>query len=136
MVRTWYIDTNVLVGIITRRSPAAVAWFQEADARGDVFISSSFLKPEVLHVVNRSIAQDYLQDILLLKVDNDLMEEAAAIPGALSGADAIHIASAERIRNDNPIIVTHDAQMARAAKALAFEVLDPITDDPNRPPAA
>jgi hypothetical protein len=38
-----------------------------------------------------------------------------------------------RLGADRVTIVTHDAQTARAAANLGFEVLDPVTDDPGRP---
>ena len=37
-----------------------------------------------------------------------------------------------RLGADWVTIVTHDAQMARAAASLGFKVLDPVTDDPGR----
>jgi hypothetical protein len=33
-------------------------------------------------------------------------------------------------------VVTHDKQMADAARGLGFDVLDPVSDDPRRSPVA
>ena len=41
-----------------------------------------------------------------------------------------HIASVLRLGVEKVTIVTQDAQMARAAASLGFDVLDPVTDDP------
>ena len=54
----------------------------------------------------------------------------------LKSGDALHLATALRLGTDAVEIVTHDAQMARAARSLGFAVSDPITDDPGRPPVA
>lgn len=63
----------------------------------------------------------------------DLCGEAIALDPVLGGADSVHVASAVRLGVDKVTIVTHDAQMARAAVSLGFDVLDPVTDDPGRP---
>jgi hypothetical protein len=99
------------------------------------------MEVEARHLVTNyggdsAILDDYLADFHVQQVDEPLMHEAIAVPGVISGADSVHLASALRIRNDDPIIVTHDAQYARAARALSFEVHDPIVDDPNRPPVS
>lgn len=43
----------------------------------------------------------------------------------------MHVASALRLGAAHVTIVTHDAQMARAAVALGFVVFDPEGDDPG-----
>lgn len=78
----------------------------------------------------------YLHQIDWLSVDDELMDEAADLEVSvpLRAADAIHLAGAMRIRDDHPIVVTHDARMAQAALELGLGAYDPITDDPGRGP--
>jgi len=137
----YYVDSSVLVGIITDRSPAAREWFERADLAGDDFVVSRLGEVEIRHQVQNlrgdpAAIDDVLDGFTLLDVDNDLMDEAISVPGFVGGADSIHIASVERLRADNPVLVVHDGQMSRAARALAIIVRDPVTDDPNSPPVA
>ncbi|MCL2089765.1 MAG: PIN domain-containing protein [Micrococcales bacterium] len=137
----WHIDTNILISVATRRSPAASDWYDQLLARGDTLVASRFMEVEARHLVTNhggdaSILDDYLRDFHIQEVDPRLMHEAIAVPGVISGADAVHLAAALRIRSDTPVIVTHDRQYARAATALAFAVHDPVTDDPDRPAVA
>jgi len=137
----WYLDTSVIFGVITGRSLAARHWFEQVDQAGDYFLSSKLLEVEVRHQVqnlsgNHEFADYYLGMVALISIDNLLMDEAIVIPGVIGGADSIHLASLLRVREGNPVLVTHDRQMAHAAKALAIKVFDPVTDDPNCPPVA
>jgi predicted nucleic acid-binding protein len=140
-VKTWYVDTSVLLGVVTGRSAAARRWFDAADIAGDHFVASLLVEVEARHQVHNigsdpETLSEYLDDFTLLSVDDDLMAQAISVPGVVGGADSIHIASAERIRGANPTLVTHDRQMATAAKTLAFDVRDPVTDDPHGPAVA
>jgi predicted nucleic acid-binding protein len=79
-------------------------------------------------------ADSYLDKFYFEPIDDVVHRKALAIPFHLSGADSIHVATAERLGKDFITLVTHDAQMAAAARSLGMEVLDPVTDDPKRPP--
>jgi predicted nucleic acid-binding protein len=136
--RTWFVDSSVLLRAIADKSAAAREWFETAYAAGDRFVGSRMLELEVLRVVKNAglptdVANEYLDEFALIAVGDDLIDEAIALDPVLGGADAVHIASAMRLGADRVTIVTHDAQMARAAASLGFEVLDPVTDDPGRP---
>lgn len=135
--RTWFVDSSVLLRAIADKSDAAREWFETAYAAGDRFVGSRMLELEVLRVVKNAglptdVAGEYLDEFALIAVDDDLIDEAIALDPVLGGADSVHIASALRLGVDGVTIVTHDAQMARAAASLGFEVLDPVTDDPGR----
>ena len=96
------------------------------------------LELEVLRVVRNAglptdVANEYLDEFALIAVGDDLIDEAIALDPVLGGADSVHIAAAMRLGADRVTIVTHDAQMARAAASLGFEVLDPVTYHPGRP---
>ena len=136
--RTWLVDSSVLLRAIADKSDSAREWFETAYAAGDRFVGSRMLELEVLRVVTNAglptdVANEYLDEFALIAVGDDLIDEAIALDPVLGGADSVHIASALRLGVDRVTIVTHDAQMARAAVSLGFEVLDPVTDDPGRP---
>ena len=131
--RTWFVDSSVLLRAIADKSAAAREWFESAYAAGDRFVGSRMLELEVLRVVKNAglatdVAEEYLDEFALIAVEDDLIDEAIALDPVLGGAD-----SALRLGVDKVTIVTHDAQMARAAVSLGFDVLDPVTDDPGRP---
>lgn len=135
--RTWFVDSSVLLHAIADKSVAAREWFETAYAAGDRFVGSRMLELEVLRVVKNAglppdVANEYLDEFALLAVGDDLIDEAITLDPVLGGADSVHVASALRLGVDRVTIVTHDAQMARAAVSLGFEVLDPVTDDPGR----
>ena len=136
--RTWLVNSSVLLRAIADKSAAARDWFETAYAAGDRFVGSRMLELEVLRVVTNAglptdVANEYLDEFALIAVGDDLIDEAIALDPVLGGADSVHIASALRLGVDRVTIVTHGAQMARAAVSLGFEVLDPVTDDPGRP---
>lgn len=135
--RTWFVDSSMLLGAIADRSLAARESFESASAAGDRFLSSGMLELQVLRVVKNAglstdVAGEYLGEFAPIAVGDDLIEEAIALEPVLGAADSVHIASALRLGAGSVTIVTHDAQMARAAASLGFEVLDPVTDDPGR----
>ena len=135
--QTWFVDSSVLLRAIADKSDSAREWFETAYAAGDRFVGSRMLELEVLRVVKNAglptdVANEYLDEFALIAVGDDLIDEAIALDPVLGGADSVHIASAMRLGADRVTIVTHGAQMARAATSLGFEVLDPVTDDPGR----
>lgn len=78
------------------------------------------------------VANEYLDEFILVAVEDGLIDEAIALDPVLGGADSLRITSALRLGVGCLTIVTHDAQMARAAASLGFTVFDPVTDDPHR----
>jgi predicted nucleic acid-binding protein len=137
----WYVDTTIMVAVITGRSAAGRAWFDRVRGDTDTLMASRLMEVELRHIItnlggDHHVVDPYLGRFVLYRVDDALMSEAINIPGLVRGADSIHIATAARARASDPIIVTHDGQFARAASAIAFDVRDPITDDPGRPPVA
>jgi predicted nucleic acid-binding protein len=136
--RTWFVDSSVLLRAIADKSAAAREWFETAYAAGDRFVGSRMLELEVLRVVKNAglatdVANEYLDEFAMIAVGDDLIDEAIALELVLGGSDSLHVSAAPRLGVDRVTIVTHDAQMARVAVSLGFEVLDPVTDDPGRP---
>ncbi|NLE98999.1 MAG: type II toxin-antitoxin system VapC family toxin [Propionibacterium sp.] len=71
------------------------------------------------------MATDFTDELVLMRIDDALMAEAAAIRPHVKTLDALHLASAQRVGVTNVTVVTHDATMLRVADALGFDVLDP-----------
>ena len=133
----WYVDSSVVLRVVKEGSVATAAWFESA-AVGGQFVASKLMELEVLRTLHNNHADTRNAEILikrfaLLGLDDSLADEAAELGPSLAAGDALHIASALRV--GGPItVVTHDAQMAVAAQQLGLAVLDPVTDDPTRPP--
>lgn len=132
----WYLDTSVLLRVIVEQSPSARVWYLAARARGDQFISSRLLELEAKRNAGRAgvdpqIVDAYLSDIAFVPLSDAILDDALKIAGHLRSADALHLASAQRVGADLLTVVTHDRQMADAAVALGFDVLDPVVDDPG-----
>lgn len=137
--QTWYVDSSVLLRAIVEQSPAARKWFEDASARGDIFIASRLMELEVRRVtknanIDQDVVTEYVDEFFLMSVNDELVAEAIALDERLGGADSIHVASALRLGPTALTMVTHDRQMAISSFSLGFKILDPVTEDPNRGP--
>ena len=71
-------------------------------------------------------ARGVLADLLLVRLDNDILDTAAEIdPPALRSLDAIHLAAARALGSRLATVVTYDQRMAQAARALGLTVAAP-----------
>lgn len=131
LVRRWYLDSSVALRVLLGQDAAAVRWFDERFEGGDVFVSSRLLELEMTRVLRResietSLVAEFVSELALLSVDDALIAEAAAIRPHIKSLDALHLASAQRLGVTAVVIATHDANMARVADALGFDVHDPV----------
>lgn len=132
--------------IIVAESPAAIAWLGTvADDPGSRVTSSSLHRLEISRVALRTgldsrAVDDYFGVIDLWTIDQDLIDRAMRIPHYLKTLDTLHVQTAldlhSALGGEPPVIVTHDAAMARVAVTLGLTVHDPVTDDPRRGPVA
>ena len=127
----WYLDSSVALRILLGHSAAAIRWLDERAACGDTFVSSRLLELEMTRVLRResldpTLAREFIAEMALLKLDDALISEAAAIRPHIKTLDALHLASAQRLGVTAVTIVTHDANMKRVADGLGFEVHDPV----------
>ena len=67
----------------------------------------------------------------LLEVDERLVRRAGELAQhhALRGYDAVHLAAAERIRDDTTVIVAGDRDLCTAARTLGMAVADTSAED-------
>ncbi|WP_029088015.1 type II toxin-antitoxin system VapC family toxin [Brevibacterium album] len=129
----WYIDSSIALRILLGHSRTAVEWFDAQAEAGSALISSRLLELEMTRVLRReglgvTAAEAFTAELTLLRVDDALLREAAAIRPHVKSLDALHLASAQRIGPGHVTVVTHDAAMARVADTLGFDVFDPAAE--------
>ena len=97
------------------------------------FITSEISRVEVIRAVLRyqpsalKSAEQVLKNINYVRIDSQTLVQAERLPDSINlrALDAIHIAVAAKMGLKIKSILTFDKQMAKAAKALGFEVLAP-----------
>src|ERR1700674_4834176 len=126
-----YFDAPAVVKLLVREAETTAlrrrlkGWPRRA--------SSALLRVELLRTVKRAGmprlmegARRLLASIDLIRLDDDLLERAAAIePSTVRSPDAIHLATALGLGSDLADVVTYDARMSAAAQALGLIVVAP-----------
>lgn len=128
-MRDIYIDSSAILKLILKESESE-AIVSIARAR---FITSEISRVEVIRAVLRyepsalKSAQQVLKNINYIKIDSQTLVQAERLPDRINlrALDAIHIAVAAKMGLKIKSILTYDKQMAKAAKALGFEVMAP-----------
>jgi len=136
-MRDLYVDSSVVLRALFGHSPAALAWFESLRTGSRTLVASRLGQLEVHRVafnagVARVDADSYTNRFAYMRIDDRLIDEADAIAYPVKAADSLHLATALRFGPDAIDIVTHDVQLAAAARELGFHVLDPVIDDPLR----
>jgi predicted nucleic acid-binding protein len=132
-----YLDSSVILGRVLEEPTALRNWGQ-----WEVLISSELARVETLRAMDRlrlngRMSDDDLADqrdslsslmsrVQLAPIAPEVLERAAAaLPVVVGSLDAIHIATALLWMDDHrePLLfVTHDAQLAVAARLCGLEV--------------
>lgn len=104
----------------------------EALVRGAALTSSDLLAVEAMRVARRfggaalPRARGALASVGLIPLDAELRDRAGTLgPPELRALDAIHLATADRVRAAIDAILTYDQRLAAAAEALGIPVLSP-----------
>ncbi|HUR80203.1 MAG TPA: PIN domain-containing protein [Thermoanaerobaculia bacterium] len=135
-----YLDSSVVLRIVLGEPNSLREW-----GRITLGITSTLTRVEAARTLDRNALlgaslettntkraeiNDVFSRIDFLKLDDDVLVEASqAFPVVVAALDAIHLASALLYRAAQPpaerplLFATHDAQLARAARAMNFEVL-------------
>ena len=132
---TTYVDTSVVLRLLFGEPEPLTTWMNDQP------ISSELLRVECLRVIDRTRVSHALDDkttsrlragaldliapIALVTLTSDLLERAAEpFPTLLRTLDAIHLATALALRDEYPdiTVVTHDAELAVAGRAMGFHV--------------
>lgn len=125
-----YLDSSGLVKLVVREaeSPHLEQFLRDWPRR----VASALARVEVAraarvhgpHAVSR--ARQLLTGLYLVQMDDALLDEAAELdPSTLRSLDAIHLAAARSLRDDLGPLVTYDARLATAARALGLVVVAP-----------
>ena len=131
-MRALYLDSSALVKLVTRE-PESAALLSLLEPRPEV-VSSVLARVEVLRAVARvrdskrtlERARAVLSRVVLVAMDGPILEAAATVaPVDLRSLDAIHLATALTLRPEIEAIVSYDARLNEAAKAVGLPVLTP-----------
>ncbi len=130
---TLYFDSSAIVKLVVDEPESDALRRFIASSGHDSLASSAIAGVEVRRaaVVNSEAtaarARLHLLRFEQIAVDNTVLERAAAIaPGSgLRSLDAIHVASAELLRDELTAIVTYDQRMVAAAELVGLPVVSP-----------
>ena len=122
-----YFDSSAIVKL-SHTEPHSIA-LVEYLASGEVEASTSVIaEVEVLRALRRAgaVADQAVMGFYLLALDADVREEAARLGSPqVRALDAIHLATALTIGDDDLEFVTYDDRQAVAARELGLTVVQP-----------
>lgn len=128
-----YVDTSAALklAIEETESDTLAHYLSEAQRQGDILIASMLLYTELHCAAQRRPApppaasiNSILRTINLDDIDRSDLMLAAAMPGALRSADAIHLATALRLSVDQ--FVAYDAGLLQAAAKAGLNIASPF----------
>jgi hypothetical protein len=136
-----YIDSSVLLRLVLNQPPTLVEWplltggiaspllAVECHRTLDRYWRENLLTDEV-YAAKRQETETVLSRLERVALDDTILRVAAQpFPTIVRTLDAIHLASAIAYRAAQPgderplLFATHDTQLARAARAMNFEVI-------------
>ena len=128
-MRTLYLDSSAVLKFIFAEPESAAA---RKEIRG-VLYSSELVRVEVIRAVLRIEPELYeralavLGKIRIIKMKSGVKVAAERLPHNVSirGMDALHLAAANTLGRLGHTIVTYDKNMAKAARALGFNIESP-----------
>ena len=124
-----YLDASALVKLVIREpeSDALDAWLHAREA----IASCALARTEVVRAALPSgraaltRARRLLDEVELIRLDDELLDLAGELEPPLRSLDAIHLAAALELGDELEAVVTYDARMARAAEQLGLVVSAP-----------
>lgn len=128
----FYLDTSAILKLIVHEPESAglLAFLAVEDERA----SSALASVEVTRALRRmeasrrvlQRAMEVLERISLIRMDEVILEEAAALEAAqLRSLDAIHLASALALGDELSAVVTYDRRLAEGAISCGLETAAP-----------
>ncbi|MDP9888299.1 type II toxin-antitoxin system VapC family toxin [Pseudarthrobacter enclensis] len=125
-----YVDTSAALKLVVeeRESPSTAEFLSAAGQRGDRLVASMLLHTELHCAANRrglpaDLVNAVLAGINLVDLTRSDLLYAAALPGRLCSADAIHLAAA--IRLEAQTLVAFDKKLVRAATQAGLHTVAP-----------
>ncbi|MFD4643942.1 type II toxin-antitoxin system VapC family toxin [Lentzea sp. NPDC058436] len=127
-----YLDTSALVKLVRTEAEtdALVDWLGE---RTDL-VTSSLARVELMRAIrDEGEAEKRQASTILVELDNvpmtfDLLDAAGALPQPVRSLDAIHLASAIRLRDVLDAFIAYDKRLLAAADEVGLPVLAPGAD--------
>ena len=129
-----YVDTSAALLVLLGQEGAASAQaFLNRLASRERVTSSVLLQIEMMRALHRerlslTIAQELLDGVELMPINDDVVERACAMTEELKTLDAIHLATALLVDDprDPVTVFTHDVRLADAARSHGLAVFDPL----------
>lgn len=126
-----YLDTSALVKLVVKEdeTPELLSWLREHG--GTRKGSSMLVRVELPRAVRRGgdvaylRAQLVLGDLLQLPMTAAVLDAAGSLPGPLRSLDAIHLASAMRVRAELQYLVAYDQRLLETARLAGLPIASP-----------
>jgi len=125
-----YLDSSALVKLVLEEAESS--HLGHYLTRDRLWVSCALARVEVVRAVRPSglaavtRAQAMLLNVHLVRIDDELLDEAAGLdPFVLRSLDAIHLAAARSLDGDLDRLVTYDLRMAEAARRMGIAVDSP-----------
>jgi predicted nucleic acid-binding protein len=125
-----YLDTSAALKLVLEEteSPEVARHLFEAGQQGHQLVASMLLYTELHCAAKRrglpsELVTEVLSGVNLVDVARSDLMYAAAMPGRLRSADAIHLATAIRLQSD--VLVAYDVELVTAASESGLNALSP-----------
>jgi uncharacterized protein len=125
-----YVDTSAALKLVVeeKESASAAMYLTAAAREGSQLVASMLLYTE-LHCAARrrglpaELVNTVLSGVSLVDLARSDLMYAAALPGGLRSADAIHLAAAIRLQTD--VLIAYDVELLSAATDAGLTSLSP-----------
>lgn len=124
------MDTSAVLKLVVeeKESSAAAEYLTNATAEGHQLVASMLLYTELHCAGHRRripgrLINGVLDSINLLDIARSDLMYAAALPGGLRSADAIHLSAAIRLQSE--LLVAYDTELLEVAVEVGLNVLSP-----------
>lgn len=130
-----YLDTSALAKLVRTEAETSALRDWLDDRAGVRLVSSSLARVELVRAVRAEGDTAIRQaTVILIELDQlpmtmDLLDAAGALPLPLKSLDAIHLASALRLRGDLDAFVAYDKRLLTAADEMGLPVASPGTTE-------
>lgn len=135
-----YLDSSALIKLVFPEPESAALEAHLALSDGPL-ASSKLAITEVHRALlrvdatagDRAVADELLNDLALLPIDDTVLRVAAELPGSqVRSLDAVHVATAQTVAAHLDAVVTYDKRMAELCAELALPVRQPGAVPPAR----
>lgn len=123
-----YLDSSALVKLVDEEVESVAL---RAAVDDSPIVSCNLARTEVIRAARRksmlitTTARKLLSEIDLVHLGDELLDLAGELDPPLRSLDAIHLAAALELGDELEAVVTYDARMTAAARALGLPVIAP-----------